>query len=63
VAAKKLISYQTRERLAIKPIELYVEVTKREKRACAHCEELEVSIAPVAPSIIEKGILADSLVV
>ena len=60
---KKLIGYQTSERLAVKPIELYVEVTKREKRACAHCEEMGVSTAPVAPSIIEKGILADSLVV
>lgn len=62
-AAKKLIGYQTSERLAIKPIELYVEVTKREKLACAHCEELGVSIAPVPATIIEKGILADSLVV
>jgi len=62
-AAKKLIGYQTSERLAIKPIELYVEVTKREKLACARCEELGVSIAPVPATIIEKGILADSLVV
>ena len=62
-AAKKLIGYQTSERLAVKPIELYVEVTKREKRACARCEELGVSIAPVPATIIEKGLLADSLVV
>lgn len=61
--AKKLIGYETSERLAIKPVELYVEVTKREKRACAKCEEMGVSTAPVPPSIIEKGILADSLVV
>ena len=60
---KKLIGYQTSERLAVKPIELYVEVTKREKRACADCEEMGVSTAPVPASIIEKGILADSLVV
>ena len=60
---KKLIGYQTSERLAVKPIQLYVEVTKREKRVCAHCEEMGVSIAPVLASIIEKGILADSLVV
>ena len=62
-AGKKLIGYQTIERLALKPIELYVEVTKREKLACARCEELGVSIAPVPATIIEKGILADSLVV
>ena len=61
--AKKLIGYQTSERLAVKPIELYVEVTKREKFACSKCEEMGVSIAPVPATIIEKGILADSLVV
>ena len=49
--------------LACKPVEFYVEVTKREKRACASCEETGVSTAPVPASIIEKGILADSLVV
>ena len=38
-------------------------MTKREKLACARCEELGVRIAPVPATIIEKGILADSLVV
>ena len=61
--AKKLIGYETSERLAIKPVEFYVEVTKREKLACARCEEMGVSTAPVPATIVEKGILADSLVV
>ena len=61
--AKKLIGYETSERLACKPIEFFVEVTKREKRACARCEEMGVSIAPVPATIIEKGILSDGLVV
>ena len=61
--AKKLIGYEASERLACKPVEFYVEVTKREKRACARCEEMGVSTAAVPASIIEKGILADSLVV
>ena len=33
--AKKLIGYETSERLAIQPVEFYVEVTRREKLACA----------------------------
>jgi len=60
---KKLIGYECSERLAIKPIEMFVEVIKREKRACARCEEAGVSTAPVPAAIIEKGVLADSLVV
>jgi transposase len=47
----------------IKKVVMYVEVTKREKRACSRCEELEVSTAPVPAAIIEKGTLADNLVV
>ena len=61
--AKKLIGYESSERIAIKPVVMYVEVTKREKRACARCEELGVSTAPVPAAIIEKGTLADNLVV
>ncbi len=61
--AKKLIGYETSERLAIQPVEFYVEVTRREKLACARCEEMGVSTAPVPATSIEKGILADSLVV
>ncbi len=60
---KKLIGYESSERIAIKPVVMYVEVTKREKRVCARCEELGVSTAPVPAAIIEKGTLADNLVV
>ena len=60
--AKKLIGYETSERLSCKPLEFFVEETKREKCACARCEEMGVSVAPVPASIIEKGILSDSLV-
>ena len=59
--AKKLIGYESSERIAIKPVVMYVEVTKREKRACARCEELGVSTAPVPAAILEKGTLADNL--
>lgn len=61
--AKKVIGYEVSERLSLKPIEFFVEVTKREKMACAKCEEMGVSVAPVPPSIIEKGILSDALLI
>jgi transposase len=61
--AKKLIGYETSERLAIKLVEFYVDLTKREKLACARCEEMGVSTAPVPATIIKKGILADNFVV
>ena len=60
---KKLIGYETSERVSIRPVEFFIEVTKREKLACAKCEELGVSVAEVPPSIIEKGILSDALLV
>ena len=60
---KQVIGYETSERLSRRPTVYYVELTKREKRACARCEELGVSVAPVPASIIEKGILSDRLVV
>jgi hypothetical protein len=42
---------------------MYVEVTKREKRARARREELGMSMAPVPAANIEKGALPDNLVV
>ena len=62
-APKKLIGYETSERLSHEPVKYFVEVTKREKRACAKCEEMGVSVAPVPATIIEKGILSDAVVV
>jgi transposase len=60
---KRVIGYETSERLSLKPVVYYVEVTKREKRACPRCEELGVSVAPVPAAIVEKGLLSDRLVV
>jgi hypothetical protein len=40
-----------------------VEIIKREKRACTRCEEVGMSTAPAPAAIVEKGVLADSLVV
>ena len=60
---KDVIGYERSERLNVKPAIYYVEETLREKRACRRCEEMGVSVAPVPASIVEKGILADRLVV
>jgi len=60
---KRVIGYEPSERLSVKPAVYYVEVTKREKRACPRCEELGVSVAPVPAAIVEKGILSNRLVV
>ena len=59
---KKLIGYEQSERLGVDPVVYFVEVTKREKRACARCEELGVVTAPVPAAIIEKGLGTDALV-
>ena len=60
---KAVIGYEKSERLNVRPAVYYVLETLREKRACRKCEELGVSVAPVPPSIVEKGILGDELVV
>jgi transposase len=59
----KVIGYETSEQLSVEPIRFFVEVTKREKRACARCEEMGVKIAPVPEKIVEKGILSNRLLV
>lgn len=60
---KKVIGYEVSERLEVEPPKFYVNQTKREKRACANCEEQGVSTAPVSVRIIEKGKAGDALVV
>jgi transposase len=60
---KKLIGYDTSEELDLKPAEYFVNVIKREKRACGKCEEMGVSMAALAPKIVEKGKASDAVVV
>jgi len=40
-----------------------VVVTKREKRACKHCEGSGVAAAPAPARIIEKGLVSDRVVI
>ena len=37
--AKAVIGYDVSEQLDVEPAQYFVLVTKREKRACKHCEE------------------------
>lgn len=60
---KKVIGYETSEELDMKPVEYFVRVIKREKRACPACEEMGVSTAPLELKIIEKGKASNRVVV
>lgn len=58
-----VIGYEESEVLAIKPAEYYVEVIKREKRACQICPDEGVVCAAAPARIIPKGKLSDAVVV
>jgi transposase len=61
---KKFMGYDTSEELDVKPAQYFVNVIKREKRACGQCEELGVSTAAAPqPKIVEKGKAANAVVV
>ncbi len=59
----KVIGYETSEVLDVKPAEYFVEVTKREKRACKKCEEQGVVAAPLAARIIDKSLVSDRVII
>ncbi|MEI6351737.1 MAG: IS66 family transposase zinc-finger binding domain-containing protein, partial [Verrucomicrobiota bacterium] len=59
----KVIGHDTSEALAMGPIKYYVEVTKREKRACPKCEEAGVKTAPLPERIVDKWILSDRVII
>ena len=46
-----------------RPAKYFVFVTKREKRACRHCEQGGVAAAPAPARIIEKGLVSDRVVI
>lgn len=58
-----VIGYETSEVLDVKPAEYFVEVTKREKRACKKCEEQGVVAAPLAARIIDKSLVSDRVII
>jgi transposase len=60
-----VIGYEESEVLKVKRAEYYVEVTKREKRACKqkHCEEQGVEAAPLPARIIDKSLVSDQIII
>ena len=62
-AQTRVIGYEESERLSVEPVRYFVEVTKREKRACPRCPEGGVSTAPMPSQIVEKGVFSNALVV
>jgi transposase len=58
-----VIGYDESERLNVEPAKYFVEVTKREKRACPDCEEQGVMAAPLPPQIIDKGLASNQVVI
>jgi transposase len=58
-----VIGYETSEQLDVEPAKYLVVVTKREKRACRHCEQGGVAAAPAPARIIEKGLVSDRVVI
>jgi transposase len=61
--ATTVIGYETSEQLDVEPAKYFVLVTKREKRACQHCEQGGVAAAPAPARIIEKGLVSDRVVI
>src|SRR5215471_6954850 len=57
---KVIIGYEISEQLEVEPAQYFVQVTKREKRAC-RCGRGGVMTAPVAKRIIEKGLVSDRM--
>jgi transposase len=51
---KKLSGYEQSEELDVEPARFFVRVIKREKRACARCEEAGVSRAAAAEDYRER---------
>jgi transposase len=62
-AETTVIGYEESEQLGVDPAKYFVLVTKREKRACKHCEELGVFAAPLPQRIIEKSLVSDQVVI
>jgi transposase len=58
-----VIGYDESERLDVEPAKYFVEVRKREKRACGDCDEQGVIAAPLPPQIIDKGLASNQVVV
>jgi len=57
-----VIGYDTSQQLDVEPARYFVAVTKREKRACKHCEVARVVAAPLPARIIDKSLVSDRVI-
>ena len=62
-ATTTVIGYDESEQLDMQPARYFVRVVKREKRACRCCPAGTVTMPPLAPRIVEKGLASDRVVV
>jgi len=58
-----IIGYDESEQLDVEPARYFVQVILREKRACQHCEQNTVTMAPLEERIVEKGLASDNVVI
>ena len=61
--ATGVIGHDISEQLDVEPARYLVRVIKREKRACRGCEQSTVTMAPLEPRIVEKGLASDRVVI
>jgi transposase len=59
----KVIGYEVSEVLDVEPARYFVQVTKREKRACKSCPEEGVTAAPLPRRIIDKSLVSDGVII
>jgi len=58
-----IIGYDESEQLDVEPARYFVQVIRREKRACQGCEQGTVTMAPLDERIVEKGLASDNVVI
>ena len=61
--ATKVIGYEESEVLAMKPVEYFVRVIKREKRVCVSCVAEGVTTAAAPERIAPKSIFSDEVII
>jgi transposase len=62
-AETRVIGYEVSEVLDVEPARYFVQVTKREKRACKSCPEQGVAAAPLPVRIIDKSLVSDGVII
>jgi transposase len=58
-----VIGYDESEQLDEEPAKYFVNLTRREKRACKHCVASTVEAAPLPEQIIPKSLVSDRIVI